>query len=31
MGKSNLIEAEGGGWVRGILEGRLGKGITFEM
>jgi hypothetical protein len=27
---STLIEAEGGGWDRGILEG-AGKGITFEM
>ena len=25
------IEAEEGGWDRGFLEGRPGKGITFEM
>jgi hypothetical protein len=28
---STLIEAGGGGWDRGFSEGKLGKGITFEM
>jgi hypothetical protein len=28
---NNLIEAGGGGWDRGLAEGKLGKGIMFEM
>jgi hypothetical protein len=28
---STLIEAGRGGWDRGFPEGKLGKGITFEM
>jgi hypothetical protein len=29
---STIIEAEGKkGWDRGFAEGKLGKGITFEM
>jgi len=28
---SALIEAEGVGWDRGFPEGKLEKGITFEM
>jgi hypothetical protein len=29
--ESILIEAGGGGWNRGFLEGKPGKWITFEM
>jgi hypothetical protein len=28
---STLIEAGGGGWDRGVPEGRPGKEITFEI
>jgi hypothetical protein len=28
---STLIELRGGGGDRGVVEGKLGKGITFEM
>jgi hypothetical protein len=28
---STLIEARGGGWCKGILEEKSGKGISFEM
>jgi hypothetical protein len=28
---STLIEIGGGGWERKVPEGKLGKGITFEM
>ena len=28
---NTLIEAGRGGWDRWFLEGKLGKGITFEM
>jgi len=28
---STLIEAGCGGWDRGFLEGKLGRGIVFEM
>jgi hypothetical protein len=28
--RSTLIEVGGGGWDRGVLESKPGKGITFE-
>jgi hypothetical protein len=30
-GQNTLIEAGEGGWDRGFLEQKLGKGIIFEM
>ena len=31
MGGEHLHRGSGRGWNRGVLEGRSGKGITFEM
>lgn len=30
-GGSTFIEVGGGGWDRGLVEGKPGKGIKFEM